>query len=249
VIAQARRVLSEARLIEDLARDGRDELAGPLRFGAIYTAGPYLLPHLIPVLRERAPTMPLVIEENFTSRLLEQLRENELDVAILALPADLTGLAAWPLYDEDFVAVLPPGHRWAGLPSLPSKRLAEENLLLLGPGHCFREQVVQACPKCVDADGDGPRPQTGSSLETIRHMVAGGLGITVLPRSLVDNRSDEAGLIVAKPFAAQAPSRRIALVWRKTYPRLAAIGALRDAILASPLRGVTMLPGAQKIEA
>lgn len=242
VITQARRVLAEAKLIDDLAREGRDELAGPLRFGAIYTVGPYLLPQLIPVIRQSAPQMPLMIEENFTAKLLEQLRDNELDVIAVALPVDLQGLSAWPLYDEDFVVLMPQDHRWRDETEIPARRLAEEQLLLLGPGHCFREQVVQACPKCVEPDGDGPRPQTGSSLETIRHMVAGGLGITVLPRSSVENRGDEAGLIVAKPFAPRAPTRRIALVWRKTYPRLAAIAALRDAILACPLRGVTMLP-------
>lgn len=242
VIAQARRVLAEAKLIEDLAREGQDELAGPLRFGAIYTVGPYLLPHLIPVLRQTAPQMPLVIEENFTAKLLEQLRDNELDVAVVALPVDLQGLIAWPLYDEDFVVLLPKDHRWKNEADIPARRLAEEQLLLLGPGHCFREQVVQACPKCVEPDGNGPRAQTGSSLETIRHMVAGGLGITVLPRSSVDNRGGEAGLIVSKPFAPNAPSRRIALVWRKTFPRLKAIQILREAILQSPLRGVDMLP-------
>lgn len=242
VITQARRVLAEAKLIDDLAREGRDELAGLLRFGAIYTVGPYLLPQLIPVIRQSAPQMPLMIEENFTAKLLEQLRDNELDVIAVALPVDLQGLSAWPLYDEDFVVLMPQDHRWRDETEIPARRLAEEQLLLLGPGHCFREQVVQACPKCVEPDGDGPRPQTGSSLETIRHMVAGGLGITVLPRSSVENRGDEAGLIVAKPFAPRAPARRIALVWRKTYPRLAAIAALRDAILACPLRGVTMLP-------
>lgn len=248
VIAQAKRVLSEAKRVEDIAHEGRDELAGPLRFGAIYTVGPYLLPALIPVLRERTPTMPLVIEENFTAKLLEQLRDNELDVAVVALPIDLQGFGAWPLYDEDFVVLLPQDHRWAGEDSIAARRLAEENLLLLGPGHCFRDQVVEACPKCVDPDGEGPRAQTGSSLETIRHMVAGGLGITVLPRSSVELRRDDSPLTVAKPFSHKAPSRRIALVWRKTFPRIAAITALHDAILASPLRGVTLLSEAARIE-
>lgn len=248
IVAQAKRVLAEARLIEDMAREGRDELTGPLRFGAIYTAGPYLLPHLVPVLRTRAPAMPLVIEENFTARLLEQLRDNELDVACLALPIDQQGLSVWPLYDEDFVVVLPADHRWAQEDSIQAKKLAEEPLLLLGPGHCFRDQVIQACPKCVDPESEGPRPQTGSSLETIRHMVAGGLGVTVVPRSSVENRSEEPSLTVAKPFANRPPSRRLALVWRKTFPRTRAIQVLRDAILASPMKGVTFLPDAAVAE-
>lgn len=244
IIAQAKRVLAEALLIDDLAREGRDELAGPLRFGAIYTVGPYLLPSLVPLMRKTAPAMPLVIEENFTARLLAQLRDNELDIAVLALPVDLNGLSAWPVYDEDFVVVLPAEHRWAGEKQIAAKKLAEEKLLLLGPGHCFREQVVQACPKCLDADADGPKPQTGSSLETIRHMVVSGLGITVLPRSSSENRERDSTHLVSKSFAPPAPHRRIALVWRKTFPRMKAIEKLREGILASGMKGVTYLKDA-----
>lgn len=242
IVEQARRVLAEAKLVQDIAREGKDELAGPLRVGAIYTVGPYLLPSLVPVMRERAPRMPLVIEENFTAVLLEQLRDNELDVIIVALPVDLHGLSAWPLYDEEFVVVLPREHRWAHEKSLPAKRLAEEHLLLLGPGHCFREQVIAACPKCVDAEGDGPRPLTGSSLETIRYMVASGLGITVLPKGSTDNRvTHQQEMLTSVPIAAPAPTRRIALVWRKSFPRMAAIRVLRDGVLACGMQGVRLL--------
>ncbi|WP_028008908.1 hydrogen peroxide-inducible genes activator [Solimonas flava] len=242
IIAQAKRVLAETRLIEDLAREGQDELAGPLRFGAIYTVGPYLLPSLVPLLRERAPQMPLVIEENFTAKLLEQLRENELDVVCVALPIDLNGLSAWPVYDEDFVVLLPPDHHWASAAAVPARQLAGEKLLLLGPGHCFREQVIEACPKCVDPDRDGPQPQSGSSLETIRHMVVGGLGITVLPQSSAENRPEDRAGLIAKPFVPPGPHRRIALVWRKTFPRRQAVVQLRDAILACGMKGVRFLP-------
>jgi LysR family hydrogen peroxide-inducible transcriptional activator len=242
IITQARRVLAEARLIEDLAREGGDELTGPLRFGAIYTVGPYLLPNLVPLMRERTPQMPLVIEENFTARLLEQLRDNELDVVAVALPVDLNGLSSWPVYDEDFIVLVPPDHHWVNVRQIPAKQLAGEPLLLLGPGHCFREQVIEACPKCLDGDGEGQRPQTGSSLETIRHMVVGGLGITVLPQSSADNRPEDRARLIAKPFAAPVPSRRIALVWRKTFPRRKAIAALRDAILDCGMKGVRYLP-------
>jgi LysR family hydrogen peroxide-inducible transcriptional activator len=241
IISQARRVLAEAKRVEDIAREGKDELIGPLRLGAIYTVGPYLLPKLVPALRQHAPQMPLVIEENFTAVLLEQLRDNELDVAVLALPIELQGLSAWALYDEDFVVLVPSEHRWAHEQSVPAKKLAEEHLLLLGPGHCFREQVIAACPKCVDAEGDGPRPHTGSSLETIRYMVASGLGITVLPRGSVDNRSAEASSLSMVPMSAPAPSRRIGMVWRKSFPRLQAIRILREGILHSGLRGVRLL--------
>lgn len=242
IVEQARRVLAEAKLVVDIAHEGKDELVGPLRLGAIYTVGPYLLPALVPVLREGAPRMPLIIEENFTAVLLEQLRDNELDVAMVALPVDNSnGLSSWPLYEEDFVVVMPPDHRWAAERAIPAGRLAEENLLLLGPGHCFRDQVIAVCPKCVDAEGEGPRPATGSSLETIRYMVASGLGITVLPRGAVENRSGgEPGGLVAVPIEP-APRRRIGLVWRKSFPRLAAVRALRDAALHSGVHGVRQL--------
>jgi LysR family hydrogen peroxide-inducible transcriptional activator len=245
IIAQARRVLAEAALIEDIAKQGHDELTGPLRFGAIYTVGPYLLPLLVPLLRKRAPRMPLVIEENFTAVLLEQLRANELDVVVVALPVDTQGLQTWALYEEPFVALLPPDHRWSGESAIPAKKLAEEKLLLLGPGHCFREQVIEACPKCIDPDSEGPRPHTGSSLETIRHMVASGLGITVVPRSSVENRPDEPALLVSRPLARPAPGRRVVLAWRRTFPRPKAIAALRGAILESGMKGVQFMPQAQ----
>ena len=245
IIEQARKVLAEARRVEDIAREGKDELVGSLRLGAIYTVGPYVLPTLVPLMREAAPLMPLMIEENFTGVLLEQLRDNELDVALLALPIDLQGLSAWPLYDEDFVVMLSPGHRWANLPNVPARKLAEEHLLLLGPGHCFRDQVIAACPKCVTAEGDGPRPVTGSSIETIRYMVGSGLGITVMPNGSIANRPPEPNPLPIVPFAAPAPSRTIGMVWRRSFPRLAAIRALRDGILACDIKGVTRLADAE----
>jgi LysR family hydrogen peroxide-inducible transcriptional activator len=244
IVEQARRVLAEAKLVQDIAREGKDEMVGPLRLGAIYTVGPYLLPSLVPMMRAAAPRMPLVIEENFTAVLLEQLRDNELDVVIVALPIDLHGLSAWAVYDEEFVVVLPREHRWADDQSLPAKKLAEEHLLLLGPGHCFRDQVIAVCPKCVDAEGDGPRPLTGSSLETIRYMVASGLGITVLPRGSVENRAVSAqDPLIWVPLANPAPTRRIALVWRKSFPRMAAVRALREAVVSCGMHGVRVLDG------
>lgn len=249
IVAQAKRVLAEVKLIEDLSREGQDELAGPLRFGSIYTVAPYLLPYIVPRLHNAHPRMPLVIEENFTARLLEQLRDNEIDVVCVALPVEQPNLCTWPVYQEDFSVMLPAKHRWAKETQISARQLAEEPLLLLGPGHCFRDQVIDACPKCVDPDASGPKPQTGSSLETIRHMVAGGLGLTVLPNSSFENRPlEDAPMVVSRPFAGKSPSRCISLVWRKTYPRVKAIQALRHAILSSPVRGVTMLPEANQTE-
>jgi LysR family hydrogen peroxide-inducible transcriptional activator len=241
IIEQARRVLAEVNTLENLAQHGKDELSGVLRLGVIYTVGPYLLPRLVPRLHEQAPGMPLVIEENFTAVLTRQLRQNELDAIVIALPFTQPGVDTWPLYDEPFVVVLPQSHAWSGRKSIPPNDLAGENLLLLGPGHCFREQVLAACPDCIEADGDMPRPIAGSSLETIRHMVASGLGITVLPKSSMEERETDTALLTARPFAGKSPSRRIALAWRKSFPRPKAIAALRRAILDCELKGVQWL--------
>lgn len=240
IIAQARRVLDEAQRVKDLAREGHDELVGALRLGAIYTVGPYVLPRMVPSLRKAAPQMPLVIEENFTAVLLDQLRNNEIDVALLALPVRDELLESWALYDEPFSVVLPADHPWAKQKSIAAKHLASEPLLLLGPGHCFRDQVVAACPKCLSSDADQPQPHTGSSLETIRQMVASGLGISVLPQSTIEHRERELGLI-HRPFVAPAPSRRVGLIWRKGFARRKAILALHKALAAHPPSGVTWL--------
>lgn len=242
IIDQAYRVLAEVRTLESLAEQGRDELKGPLRLGVIYTVGPYLLPHLIPALRRLAPSMPLVIEENFTRLLGQQLRSNELDAIVVALPFTQPGTVTWALYDEPFVVVLPQGHPWAQRPSIEPNDLAGEELLLLGPGHCFRDQVLAACPDCREPETGG-QPRAGSSLETIRHMVTSGLGITVLPQSSIADPGAEQPLLETRPFSGEPPARRIALVWRKSFPRPRAIQALHDAILDCQIQGVALLTG------
>lgn len=240
IIDQAQRVLEDTAQIRQLAQSGGDPLNGELRLGAIFTIGPYLLPHVIPRLRKLAPKMPLVIEENYTAQLAEKLKRGELDVIVISLPFSDPALATWPLYDEAFSVVLPVDHRLARQDQIASRELAGENLLLLGSGHCFRDQVVEACPECITADTAGSLTHTveGSSLETIRQMVASGLGVTVLPASSIGQPGPEA-LWVEKPFAGKAPRRTVALAWRKSYPRAAAVKTLRQAILDSQLPRVT----------
>lgn len=247
VIEQARRVLEEADRVKLAAQQGTDPLKGELRVGAIYTVGPYLFPHLVPKLRRLAPDMPLVIEENFTANLRERLKQSELDVIIVALPFTEAGVQTWNLYEEPFSVVLPAGHRWANRRSLRSAELTEENLLLLGKGHCFRDQVVDACPECVSGSTGEPLQNTieGSSLETIRQMVASGLGITVLPATSLASGPGRGKLLIEVPFTGRSPTRTIVLAWRRSFPRLAAIRALRDAILQSGLPDVTFFPDAE----
>ncbi len=238
IVEQAKRVLSEAQTIGDIARASRDELEGPLRLGAIYTVGPYLLPHLIPELHRRAPHMPLIIEENYTAELQRQLQHNELDVVIAAAPFEQPGVATLPLYDEPFMVVVYRDHPWVKRRRITTGELAGERLLLLGPGHCFRDQVLAACPECRENEVDGHPPLAGSSLETIRHMVASGLGITVLPQSALGDSDSDGGLLVRRPFSAPAPFRQIVIAWRRSFPRPEAINALRDAILSCSVDGI-----------
>lgn len=241
VIEQARRVLAEAEQLKAIAQEGSDELKGSLRVGAIYTVGPYLFPHLVPALRKAVPEMPLVIEENYTDVLSRRLRQNELDVIVIALPFGGAGINTWPLYDESFVVALPREHDWVEREAIASDELNSENVLLLGPGNCFRDQVLEACPDCHEMEIEGQGTLAGSSLETIRHMVVSGLGITVLPRSATEQSADNQHLAI-RPFASPVPARRIALAWRRSFPRPKAIEALREAILAAPVSGVEKLP-------
>lgn len=240
IVEQAQRVLEEAAVIKQLADDGRDQLNGPLRLGAIYTIGPYLFPHLIPSLHERAPHMPLVIEENYTARLSERLRQGELDAVLIALPFTEQGLVTLPLYDESFVVVIPSSHPWNTRTDIAPAELAHENLLMLGSGHCFRNQVLDACPGCAQRLADQSLHQTveGTSLETLRHMVASGMGITVLPATAAGADRYAQRLLSIRRFADPEPSRRVALAWRKSFPRPAAIEAVRTAILESGLSGI-----------
>lgn len=243
IVEQAQRVLEESEAIKHLAAQGRDDLAGPLRFGAIYTIGPYLMPQLIPLLNRRAPDMPLLIQENFTAKLGELLKNGELDLVALSLPYEEAGIVTQPVYDEPFRVVMPANHDWVKKTRIPAADLCGENLLLLSSGNCFRDQVLQTCAGAKRAAVNGIQQSLeGSSLETIRHMVASGAGVTVLPATATDAKTAENRLIAVRPFAPPVPSRRVALAWRRSFPRPRAVEAVRSAILACRLPGVTMLP-------
>ena len=226
VIEQAQRALEEVGRIKTLARQGKDQLIGPLRLGVIYTIGPYLLPELIPALHRLAPQMPLEVEENTTANLEQLLRNGRIDVAVVALPFDLPAVATRALYDEPFAVVVPKEHPWAERAAIGPAELSSEKVLLLASGHCFSNQVVDACPELQRKGGEVLQ---GNSLETIRNMVASGLGITVLPCSAISERY-KSPLLSVIPFTAPAPSRRVALAWRKSFARSQAVDAVVEAI-------------------
>ena len=234
VVEQARKVLLEAAQIGEIVASGKDPLAGPLRLGVIYTIGPYLLPRLIPRVHELAPKMPLFIQENYTARLTESLKRGELDVIVISLPFEEQGIVTRVIYDEPFRVLLPSGHPWEATTDIRPDMLADDQLLLLGAGNCFRDQVLEVCPHCRTGSGL-QRTLEGSSLETIRLMVATGVGITVLPYTSVSGYAYPSDLLSVRPFEAPAPTRMVALAWRKSFPRQRVIALLAEAIRACPL--------------
>ncbi|MBP7456004.1 MAG: LysR family transcriptional regulator [Ottowia sp.] len=253
IVRQAQSVLEQAAEIKEIAKRGKDPLGGPLKLGVIYTIGPYLLPDLVRQNIALTPQMPLMLQENFTVRLLEMLRTGEIDCAILAEPFPDTGLAIAPLYDEPFMAALPAGHALAAGDSVSSDQLKREHMLLLGTGHCFRDHVLQVCPEFArfSSNTEGIRKSfEGSSLETIKHMVAAGMGVTLVPRlavppeALAAAEPDAPGVVRYLPIhddGGAPPTRRVVLAWRRSFTRYEAIAALRNAIYACVLPGVQRL--------
>ena len=253
IVRQAQSVLEQAAEIKEIAKRGKDPLGGPLKLGVIYTIGPYLLPDLVRQNIALTPQMPLMLQENFTVRLLDMLRTGEIDCAILAEPFPDTGLAIAPLYDEPFMAALPAGHALAAGDSVSSDQLKREHMLLLGTGHCFRDHVLQVCPEFArfSSNTEGIRKSfEGSSLETIKHMVAAGMGVTLVPRLAVPPEAlgaaepDAPGVVRYLPIhddGGAPPTRRVVLAWRRSFTRYEAIAALRNAIYACVLPGVQRL--------
>ena len=264
IVRQAQSVLEQAAHIKEIAKRGKDPLAGALKLGVIYTIGPYLLPALVHQAIAHTPQMPLMLQENFTVKLLEMLRTGELDCAILAEPFPDTGLAIAPLYDEPFMIAVPSNHPFAQRACVSAEELKSETMLLLGNGHCFRDHVLDVCPEFArfSSNAEGiSKSFEGSSLETIKHMVAAGMGVTVVPQLSVPlSALKKAAVPKSKkpalrlrtdagdethvrfiPFEGEPPMRRVVLVWRKSFTRYEAIAALRNAVYACALSGVQRL--------
>lgn len=258
IVQQAQSVLEQAASIKEIAKRGKDPLSGALNLGIIYTIGPYLLPDLVRQNIARTPQMPLMLQEHFTAKLLEMLRAGEIDCAIMAEPFPDTNLALAPLYDEPFIAVVPANHPLAARESITSDELKSETMLLLGTGHCFRDHVLEVCPEFArfSSNAEGIRKSfEGSSLETIKHMVASGMGVTLVPRLSVPPEAmkprakgrgeTEPAMVRYLPVddgqGRAPPTRRVVLAWRRSFTRYEAIAALRNAIYACELPGVLRL--------
>ena len=231
LVEKARDILREVDSFKELSNHLKDPFLAPLRVGAIYTIGPYLFPSLLPALKTAEPRLKLYIEESFTGTLRKMLKKGQLDAIIVALPFTEPDIEVRELYTEPFEVLLPASHPWSSLPSIPPKHLHTENVLLLGEGHCFREQVIDACPALSQSIYDRDNlVAEGSSLETLRHMVASGLGVTVLPASAAGLENYAPGFLTTKPFTKPEPSRIVAVAWRKQFPRMEAIELLIDVI-------------------
>ena len=236
IIAQARIVLEEAHKLRELARTAQDPMAGALRVGAIPTLGPYLLPYLLPAIRKTYPKLRLLLSESLTAQLLEALHKHTLDAALLALPVAHAGLEMMELFREPFELALPVGHRLAKKKHAQPQDLADENLLLLAEGHCLRDQALDVCGT---KKSESREEVQATSLETLRQMVAAGIGCTLLPRlSTLGGARPDKRLIELRPFTAPGPARLIGLVWRARGARAEAARRLGELIRTHLPRGV-----------
>lgn len=248
IVRQAQQVLEQAKTIKLIAEEGKDPLKGRLRLGVIYTIGPYLLPRLIPILSRRAPDLNLIIDEDFTVNLAGKLRQGELDVIIVSTPFEVQGVITEVLYKEPFMVALPKRHPLARKKSIKADDLADETLLLLKAGNCFRDQVMEVCPACKSdtfSKDNIQKTLEGSSLETIRQMVAAGSGVTVLPSSSIMEKQDVDSLLEYRPFTRPVPEREVALAYRQTYPRKKVIETLIESIRECDLSEVKFTTGGQ----
>ena len=254
IVRQAQSVLEQAANIKDIAKRGKDPLAGPLKLGVIKIGKIQFDELNVRQIISQWPQMPLILQENFTVKLLDMLRTGEIDCAILAEPFPDTGLAIAPLYDEPFFAAVPVTHPLAKLKSVTTDALKRETMLLLGNGHCFRDHVLEVCPEFArfSSDAEGIRKSfEGSSLETIKHRVAAGMGITLVPRLSVPRsafgtqKADDDNFVRYLPVQdgpkTPPPMRRVVLAWRRSFTRYEAIAALRNAIYGCALEGVERL--------
>jgi len=213
VVARARAILHEADQIKNIARRAKDPESGTVKIGIFPTLGPYLLPHVVPNIVKKFPKLELMLFEEKTESVLKKLHDGDLDAGIIALPIHDDTLHAEFLFEESFVLAVPKGSALAKLKKIKLSDLANERLLLLDDGHCLRDQALEVCQMAGVGERAGFR---ATSLETLRHMVSANVGMTLLPALTVQPPVPPTPNVVLIPFAAPAPSRRIAIVWRRT---------------------------------
>jgi LysR family hydrogen peroxide-inducible transcriptional activator len=241
IIERARVALGVVDEIREMARGCHDPMNGPLRLGVIPTLGPYLVPYVLPTIRELFPRLQLFLREDLTANLLERLRHGGLDALLLALPVSGEDLEMLDLFHEPFLVALPAGHVLERKRRISEKDLLGHSVLLLEEGHCMREQALAICGSANSAEREEFK---ATSLETLRQMVAAGAGCTLLPAlaAMPGVGSVRNGLVQIRPFATPVPTRTIGLVWRHRYPREATIKQLAEVILNHLPTAVQVLP-------
>jgi LysR family hydrogen peroxide-inducible transcriptional activator len=227
VVMRARRMLNDGDEIVALARNNADPFAGRLKVALIPTIGPYLLPRVMPKLRKALPNLSLMLYEYQTESLLKRLRDGEIDLGIMALPAAQDGIESRKLYEEDFTVALPNNHPLGAKSTIKVQDLKGHTLLLLEDGHCLRDQALEVCSRVDVREAEDFR---ATSLETLRQMVVAGLGITLLPEFAVDTPFGSQRGLAIRRFAKPAPSRTVGAVWRKSSTRAPAIDAVCDVV-------------------
>lgn len=228
---RARRIVVEVEQLKEAARRSQDPEAGTVRLGIFPTLGPYLLPHVVPAIGTRFPRLELLLVEEKSDVLLQRLREGQLDAALLALPVDQDQLHVELLFEEPFVLAAPKHHRLAKRSHLTLAELNDQKLLLLEDGHCLREQALEVCRL---AGANEKSEFRATSLETLRQMVAAGVGMTLLPLLAVKPPVARAENIRLLGFSDSHPSRRIAMVWRKSSAMSNFLTQLAQVFLALP---------------
>ena len=227
IVVRARRMLDESNEIIALARNNTDPYSGKLKIALIPTIGPYLLPRVMKRVRKALPDLGLMLYEYQTEPLLKRLRDGDIDVGIMALPAPQDGLESRELYQEEFTVALPNHHPLTEKTTIKAQDLRGHTLLLLEDGHCLRDQALEVCSRVGVREADDFR---ATSLETLRQMVVAGLGITLLPELAVDSPFGSQRGLAVRRFAKPAPARRVGAVWRKSTTRAAAIQELCNVI-------------------
>jgi LysR family hydrogen peroxide-inducible transcriptional activator len=237
IVAMAGGVLHQTAAIKDVAAADKDQLRGPLALGTLPTIGPYLLPQFIPLLQKTASQLSLYVEEGSQESLTLKLRNGDLDAILVTAPFSEPDVVTQPLFDEPFVLLLPADHPLANKTAIAATDLDPDEILLLGEGDRFRDQVLAAFPQLSPprAAGAGKKRNftRGSTLEALRHMVASKLGLTILPQTAAETSLYAPNLLVSRPFVSPAPKRTLVLAWRVSFPRHKAIDFLRRTIQAS----------------
>lgn len=232
IVIRARRIVEATEEVVEIAQAHREPLAGRLRIAFLPTIGPYLLPVIAPKLRKQLPRLELMLYEYQTAPMLERLRNGEIDMGVLALPVDMDGLAAKPLYDEPFTIAAPANHPLADRKQVKLEDLRGVTLLLLEDGHCLRDQALDVCNRI---DVHEKQDFRATSIETLRQMVAAGAGVTLMPELATRGGHAAPRGLVFRPFAKPAPTRRIGAIWRRSSPRRVAIEAVNQVIAGHAL--------------